>query len=142
MNIDWSFFGIEQGSSVDADTIVQVETLLKVKFPESYLDLVIYADEASPEAASFVYGDTGTCISEFFSFSPDVRPYTVSWYSRAGGVPGLPVRLVPIARDAGGCLICLNFDVHPVAVEAFDPGSKSSCFIASHFDDFVGLWGA
>lgn len=140
MKFDWSSFGIEQGSSVDGDTIIQVQKLLGVAFPESYLDLVKYSDEASPEASSFPYGDEGTCISEFFSFSPDATPYTISWYLGAGKPPGLPNGMVPIARDAGGYLICLNFKTSSTTVEIFDPNSGRTYFVASNFDDFVNLW--
>lgn len=140
MKFDWSSFGIEQGSSVDDDTITQVQKLLGVAFPVSYLDLVKYSDEASPEVSSFPYGNEGTCISEFFSFSPDATPYTISWYLGAGTPPGLPNGMVPIARDAGGYLVCLNFKVPSIAVEIFDPSSGSTYFVASDFDEFVNLW--
>ncbi|WP_149086343.1 SMI1/KNR4 family protein [Pseudomonas prosekii] len=140
MKFDWSSFGIEQGSSVDANTISQVEKLLSVNFPKSYLDLVTYSDEASPETSSFPYGNEGTCISEFFSFSPDVAPYTISWYSGAGTPPGLPKQMIPIARDASGYLICLNFNTPSVAVEIFDPNSSKTDFVANNFDDFVNSW--
>jgi hypothetical protein len=98
MKFDWSSFGIEQGSSVDTNTISQVEKLLSVSFPKSYLDLVTYSDEASPEILSLPYGNELTCISEFFSFSPDVAPYTISWYSGAGKPLGLLKQMIPIAR--------------------------------------------
>lgn len=140
MKFDWSSFGIEQGSSVDANTISQVEKLLSVTFPKSYLDLVTYSDEASPEVSSFSYDDEGTCISEFFSFSPDATPYTISWYSGAGKPPGLPNGLVPIARDAGGYLVCLNFNTPSITVEIFDPNSSKIHLVANNFDDFIGLW--
>lgn len=140
MKFDWSPFGIEQGSSVDSNTISQVQKLLGVSFPKSYLDLVAYSDEASPEVSAFSYGDEGTCISEFFSFSPDVTPYTISWFSGAGKPTGLPKGMVPIARDAGGYLVCLNFKTPSITVEIFDPNSSSIYFAANNFDDFVNLW--
>lgn len=140
MKFDWSSFGIEQGSSVNTNTISQVEKLLSVSFPNSYLELVRYSDIASPEISSFPYSNEGTCISEFFSFSPDVAPYTISWYSRAGKPPGLPKKMTPIARDADGYLICLNFNTPLVAVEVFDPNSSKTHFVAKNFDDFVNLW--
>ncbi|MGE8097434.1 hypothetical protein [Pseudomonas fluorescens] len=60
MKFDWSSFGIEQNSSVDADTIAQVQKLLSVVFPESYLDLVKYSNKASPKTSSFTYSDKET----------------------------------------------------------------------------------
>ncbi|WP_241173212.1 SMI1/KNR4 family protein [Pseudomonas chlororaphis] len=140
MKFDWSSFGIEQGSSIDGNTVSQVQKKLGVIFPKSYLDLVTYSDEASPEVSSFSYGDEGTCISEFFSFSPDATPYTISWYSGAGKPLGLPDGMIPIARDAGGYLVCLNFKTPSISVEVFDPNSSSTYFVASNFDDFVRAW--
>ncbi|MGE8097433.1 SMI1/KNR4 family protein [Pseudomonas fluorescens] len=79
-------------------------------------------------------------MSEFLSFSPIIRPYTVSWYSRVGGVPGLPQGMFPIARDAGDYLICLDFNKPSIAVEIFDPSSGKTYFAASNFDKFIGSW--
>lgn len=137
MKFDWSLFGIVQGSSIDTDTIAQTQKLLSVVFPDLYLDLVKYADEASPEISSFPYGNAGTCISEFFSFSPVLKAGTIVWHTR---VAGLPTGWVAIARDAGDCLICLNFNTRSTPVEMFDPESGSTGFVANSFDDFVGLW--
>ncbi|WP_149086339.1 SMI1/KNR4 family protein [Pseudomonas prosekii] len=117
MKFDWSSFGIEQESSVDTNAISQIEKLLSVSFPKSYLDFVTYSDKASPEISSFPYGNEAACMSEFFFFSPDVAPYTISWYSGAGKPPGLPKQMIPIARDAGGYLIALNFNTPMVALK-------------------------
>lgn len=64
MKFDWGSFGAEQDSSVDGDTITQVQNkLLGVVFPDSYLALVKYSDEASPEVSSFPYGNEASCMS-------------------------------------------------------------------------------
>lgn len=140
MKFDWNSFGIDPASSVDCHTISQVQKLLGVAFPNSLLDLVKYSDEAIPEISSFSYEDKGTCISEFFSFSPDVTPYTISWYLGAGKPPGLPQEMDPVAREAGGYLVCLNFKTSSIAVEIFDPSSGEAFFVASNFDEFVCSW--
>ncbi|WP_080932047.1 SMI1/KNR4 family protein [Pseudomonas fluorescens] len=140
MKFDWNSYGIDPGSSVDCDTIFQVQKLLGVVFPESFLNLVTYSNEASPEISSFSYGNEETCISEFFSFSPVVTPYTITWYLGAGRPLGLPKGMVPIARDAGGYLVCLNFKTFSITVEIFDTNSRNVYFIANSFDDFVNLW--
>ncbi|WP_258306528.1 SMI1/KNR4 family protein [Pseudomonas prosekii] len=48
--------------------------------------------------------------------------------------------MIPIARDASGYLICLNFNTPSVAVEIFDPNSSKTDFVANNFDDFVNSW--
>jgi hypothetical protein len=140
MKIDWSSFGIEQSSSVTDDIISQTQKLLGVSFPNSYLDLVTYSDKSSPETSSFPYDGNESCISEFFEFSPDIRPYTIAWYVRAGGTAGLPAGIVPIARDAGDYLVCFNFNRPSITVEIFDPNSSSLYFVANSFEEFAGLW--
>ncbi|MGF6207822.1 SMI1/KNR4 family protein [Pseudomonas frederiksbergensis] len=79
----------------------------------------------------------GTCISEFYSFSPSLKAGTIVWHTR---VAGLPTGWVAIARDAGDCLICLTFNTRSTTVEMFDPESGSTGFVANSFNDFVGLW--
>ncbi|MGY2293748.1 SMI1/KNR4 family protein [Pseudomonas sp. SDO528_S397] len=140
MSVDWSSFGISQRRSLNSFEISNVEKSLGVNFPKLYLDLVAYADEASPEISSFTYGDNETCISDFFSFSAQQSPYSISWYLGLGGPPGLPKGRVPIARDAGGYLICLNFNTVSVSVEIFVPDSERTYFVANSFDEFVKLW--
>ncbi|NAT25708.1 SMI1/KNR4 family protein [Pseudomonas syringae] len=140
MKFDWSSFGIEKNSVMDSNSLSKVQKSLGVNFPSAYLDLVTYSDEASPEISSFPYGETGTCISEFFSLLPNESPYTVSWYSGLGKPPNLPEGFVPIARDAGGYLICLNFKNPSPTVEIFDPNSNETFFIANNFDEFVNMW--
>ncbi|MFJ2494564.1 SMI1/KNR4 family protein [Pseudomonas iridis] len=122
------------------NTIYQVQKLLYANFPESYLDLVIHSDSASPKTSEFSYGDEKTCISEFFQFSADVTPYTILWNLEAGSRPGLPKGMVPIARDAGGKLVYLNLNTHSIAIEIFDPASSKTHVTASNFDEFIGLW--
>lgn len=140
MKFDWSSFGIEKNSIIDSNVISKVQRSLGVTFPNTYLDLVTYCDEASPKVSSFSYGETGTCISEFFSLLPNESQYTVSWYSGKGKPPNLPKDFVPIARDAGSYLICLNFKNPSVSVEIFDPNSNETFFVADNFDDFVNMW--
>ena len=48
--------------------------------------------------------------------------------------------MIPIARDAGGYLICLNFNTPTVDVEIFNPNSSKTDFVANNFDDFVNSW--
>ncbi|WP_246883461.1 SMI1/KNR4 family protein [Pseudomonas protegens] len=55
-------------------------------------------------------------------------------------MPGLAAGCLPIARDAGGLLICLDFNSPAVAVEIFDPESASRYPVAADFKAFVELW--
>jgi hypothetical protein len=141
MNINWIAFGIEAGSPVSRQTVMEVEQRLGVVFPEAYLDLVFFANEASPEISTFkVGGSLSTCVSEFFSLTPSATHCSVLWYSMAGIVPGLPEKMIPIAREAGGQLICLDFRQGCDGVALFDGLSHDVYSIANTFDAFVQLW--
>ncbi|MES2673132.1 MAG: SMI1/KNR4 family protein [Pseudomonadota bacterium] len=140
MSINWEAFGIKEGSSVDIDMVNCVQRRLGVIFPESYVDLVRYSDSACPEISSFEYGGGGTCISEFFEFSDKEKLYTVSWYGKPSVVPNLPRGFIPIARDAGGYLICIDVNKSPASVEIFNPNSHQSTLVAKSFDEFVRMW--
>ncbi|MDP1977641.1 SMI1/KNR4 family protein [Undibacterium sp.] len=137
---DWSSFGIEKKSSVDTRMVSLIQKQLDLVFPDSYIDLMKYADGASPEISSFDYEDSGTCISEFFEFSDELRPPTIMWYARPQGVSNLPERYIPIARDAGDYMICLNFNSSPPTVEILDPATHQLSLIAPSFSQFVRLW--
>ncbi|WP_178125939.1 SMI1/KNR4 family protein [Pseudomonas sp. Fl5BN2] len=140
MTMDWSAWEIEPGSEVDEQIISQVQQRIGVEFPALYLDLVRYAEAATPGVGTFPHGSGYACISEFFDFSLGNEPWTLLWYASAGRVPGLAKGCLPIARDAGGLLICLDFNSPNVAVEVFDPDSASRYPVAPDFKAFVELW--
>lgn len=140
MSFNWENFGISAGSKVDHQIISTIQENLGFIFPESYIDLVKFSDCASPEIASFNYDDDETSISEFFEFSDEVRPYTISWYLRPDRYPFLTKGYVPIARDAGDFLICLNFNKVPASIEIIDPETNKLSPVADSFDQFVDMW--
>lgn len=140
MTTDWNAWEIEPGSAVDEQLITQVQQCLGVEFPPLYLELVQYAEAATPGIGGFAYGGGYTCISEFFEFGLSNQPWTLLWYASPGRVPGLPAGCLPIARDAGGLLICLDFNSPQVAVEIFDPENASRYPVAADFKAFVERW--
>jgi SMI1-KNR4 cell-wall len=140
MSINWEKFGIEAGSEVDDQIVSSIQKNLGVVFPDSYVDLVKFSNCASPEISTFKYQNDETCISDFFEFSEQIKPNTISWYVRPGGFPFLSSGYIPIARDAGDFLICLNFNKTPASVEIIDPTTHKSSLIADSFDQFVSLW--
>ncbi|NMY69981.1 SMI1/KNR4 family protein [Pseudomonas sp. WS 5414] len=125
---------------MDEQLIAQVQQRLCVEFPALYLELVQYAAAAAPGIGTFPYGNGYACISEFFEFGLDNQPWSLLWYASLGRVPGLAAGCLPIARDAGGLLICLDFNSPRVAVEVFDPESARRYPVAADFKAFVELW--
>ncbi len=140
MTLDWNAWEIQPGSTVDDSLIAQVQQRLGVEFPPLYLELVRYAEAATPEIGTFAYGNGYACISEFFEFSLNNQPWTLLWYASPDRVPGLAAGCLPIARDAGGLLICLDFNSPCVAVEVFDPDTGCRYPVAADFPAFVELW--
>ncbi len=140
MTLDWNAWEIEPGSTVDEHLIAQVQQRLGVELPPLYLELVRYAEAATPGIGTFAYGNGYACISEFFAFSLNDAPWTLPWYASPGRVPGLAAGCLAIARDAGGLLVCLDFNSPRVAVEIFDPDSANRYPVAADFQAFVELW--
>lgn len=140
MPMDWNAWEIEPGSAVDEQLIAQVQQRLGIEFPALYLELVQYANAATPGIATFAYDGGATCISEFFEFGLNDEPWSLLGYASPGRVPGLAAGCLPIARDAGGLLICLDFNSPGVAVEIFDPERASRYPVAADFKTFVERW--
>lgn len=140
MTMDWKTWGIEAGSSVDEAVIALVQQHLGVNLPPLYLDLVSYADEASPEWSTFDYGGQQTCISEFFKFTAQAEPYSLLWYATGQRVARLAPGLIPIARDAGDQLVCLNTTGAAITVALFAPDSGHTYPVAADFQQFVEQW--
>ena len=87
MTLDWNAWEIEPGSIVDEQLIAQVQHRLGVEFPSLYLELVQYAEAATPGIGGFAYDGGYTCISEFFEFGLSSQPWTLLWYASPGRVP-------------------------------------------------------
>lgn len=86
------------GNAADPRVVEAAARELSVRFPESYLALLGVIDGGSPEVGTFRYGDAGeSCISEF------LRITDVPSYAR-----NVRAQLIPVARDAGDNLICLD----------------------------------
>ncbi|MFC4161923.1 SMI1/KNR4 family protein [Chitinimonas lacunae] len=138
--MNWEDYGIAEDRGVNNTTIKMVEEKLQIKFPPLYLDLVTFCKEPMPEFANFAYDNEETAISEFFEFSPDVRPYTVAWYARPNAIQGLPKNILPIARDAGDYLICFNYNTPNYEICIYDSTERVLKHVADNFDEFVRLW--
>ena len=139
--IKWSDFGINPNSLVSIQDIEQVEKYLYITFPDLYKDLLLFAKEASPALGVFTYGDVyETSISDFFDCSTKNEPYSIVWYKLHGASFGLPKTFIPIARDAGGYLICFDYTSFPPKVKLYDPDQQLTYFIAENFEKFVELW--
>ena len=133
--------GLVNESPVSDATIRQVESILGLELPSAYREFVLFCDEASPEVGTFRFGDDETCISEFFRFSSDPKD-PVGILSYYGSIDsGIPENVVPIARDAGDYLVCLDLREGQQAVVLFEPSRMELFPVARSFEDFIdGLY--
>lgn len=133
--IDWNSYGIEPNSNVTKQMIEDIERKLNISFPKEYLDLVKYCDEAVFEVGEFEYEDGASCISEFFKFTNKEELYSLLWY-QSNSIQ-LPKKLIPIGRDAGDYLICLDFNTQAPTVKLYIPNEKKLVDIADSFKEFI-----
>lgn len=137
--MDWTVYGITENRIITEAQIKQTENILGHIFPSLYIDLILFANDASPEIGCFEYnGNEETAISEFFDCFPYIEPYTILWYKNS--FLDIPKEIVPVARDAGDYLICLDFNHSPAHVVIFNPIEKNFLKVANSFEEFVGLW--
>lgn len=136
--IDWTSYGVELKSQVTDQMIANVEARLGVSLPKVYIDLVKYNDEATFEIGAFEYDGGMTCISEFFKFTDVEEQYSVLWYQQPGRID-LPTNLVAVARDAGGYLVCLDFNSPDASIKLYIPNEKLLLNIADSFEGFVSI---
>lgn len=136
--INWDSYGVEADSEVTDEMVMKVEAMLGVSFPKAYIDLVKFNDEAIFEIGSFEYKNTTTCISEFFKFTDKEEQYSILWYKNPNRID-IPNNFIPIARDAGDYLICLDFNLESVPVKLFVPGENLVFDVANSFELFISI---
>jgi hypothetical protein len=126
-----------------------IEELLGVKLPSDYLNFIQGLSGAEKSAERFELagvegsfefeGEGETCIDSFFSLSDDSgNPYSVLSYLKAR-IPGLPENVMPIARDPGDWLICLDLRDHSGAVVIFDPDFGRVYSVTESFEKFLSI---
>lgn len=122
---------------VSAEALERVESVLGTVLPEAYKRLTRTVNEGVPEVAMFDVGEITTGISEFFAATadPDV-PYGLAWYWQ-NRPPGLDSCYLPIARDGGDWLICLDLRNSRGAVVLFDSTAGRVLPVAEDFESFL-----
>lgn len=140
-HINWAEFGIQECRTTSLKQINAVEKLIGYKLPELYKDLMLFASKASPESASFSYGDgEETHVSEFFACTPDEERLSISWYIHENSALDFPDHLVAFAQDADDYLICFNYQTSPPSVVIVSPCDADTQFVAESFEAFIELW--
>ena len=140
-HINWAEFGITENRTTSLKQIHAVEQLIGYKFPELYKDLMLFSSKASPESASFSYGDSEeTHVSEFFACTADEERLSISWYIHENSALDFPDHLVAFAQDADDYLICFNYQTSPPSVVIVSPYDADTQFVAESFEAFIQQW--
>ena len=131
---DMSELGIEQTSAVDDRVVEAVQRQLGVRLPEEFIIFVRYNDEAQPLLSAVEFGGEKTVIDSFFKFTDDKNEgYGILSYS---GIPGLPKKVVPFARDPGDGFFCIDMNMSGKIV-FYDPATNQCAHVADSFGDFI-----
>ncbi|WP_145250226.1 hypothetical protein [Pseudomonas sp. SJZ131] len=90
MKFELSSLGVEQGPSVDGDTITQVQKIYLALLFQSHT--WSWSNIPMRHLQKYRHFRMGTkLVREFFWFSPDATPYTISGYFVLGRPPRLLV---------------------------------------------------
>ncbi len=133
--MDYQKLGLEQDSDVDDQLISIVEEKLSCRLPESYCELVRFNREPEPESCEFDFDGQTTCVSEFFRFTDD-ESYEYGVLAYRPSIIGIAERYVPVGRDPGDFLICLDRE-QGFSVVLLDRDSDTVHSVASSFDEFL-----
>ena len=134
---DGSDLRIRGGATINESEIVQTERILGRVLPKSFRSIVQRFDGGSPEVGVFEFADNQTAISEFLSFTTRTDDNSNVVYTK-GSLGSLPAILIPFARDAGGWLICFDYQGSgEPSVVIFDPNTSQIFNVTSSFDAFL-----
>ena len=128
-------------------TRAEVNTLqedLEVKFPDSFIELLMNFHGASPSPDEFDYASNTTCVQNFY-LANDSVPKSGSILKRHKFLSDrLPAQTIPIASTPSGDQICFDFSAgtSPRVVLCDhevddDEGRMIKYEIAGSFDEFL-----
>ncbi|QDU50676.1 SMI1/KNR4 family protein [Gimesia panareensis] len=127
--------GLIQNSDVTDQMVMFVEEKIGCRLPESYYELMRFNHEPEPEICEFDYGKQTTCVSEFFRFTDDEN-YEYGILAYLPSLSGVAEQFVPIGRDSGDYLICLDRN-QDFAVVLLDRDNNLLHFVARDFNEFL-----
>lgn len=126
------FFG---GNKVEEAILEKLEAELEVVFPESYRSMILEHNGTYVDPSAYRASNRVESINNFFDINK-----TYEFFNEL-----LPSKLVPIGRDGGDNLICLDFRQEgrtPVLfwdyeIEEIREGTLS--FVADSFEEFLDM---
>lgn len=127
-----------QKGRFDSGMMQAMESMLDIKFPESYKKIVEDFNAAIPVLRCFYSGHRSRIVEGLLSWDPDVRPTVVDMYRilKKDGDP----KLVPFANDPFGNMICFDFnsrDSQFIPIVFWNHEFSRIELIAPSFSDFI-----
>lgn len=124
-----------RGNRVEVVILEKLEAELGLVFPESYRNMILEHNGARVKPNAYRISNRVESINNFFDINK-----TYEFFNEL-----LPSKLVPIGRDAGDNLICLDFrqeDSTPVLFWDYEIAEISSgalSFVADSFEEFLDM---
>ena len=126
-----------------------IQDVLRISFPQSFLNCIIQCDQGMPELNILNYqnpenrANVRETTGSFFSFIPSNENNIVRFFFSRPGF--FPETLMPIMNPGGGDYICFDYSVSgfddkdpPVVLWIHDnPEGKEIADIAINFEEFL-----
>jgi hypothetical protein len=121
-----------------------VENLVGAQLPPSYIAFLMFSNGGCPELDTFCFENEGSheewAVDRFFHIASDMdSTESVVWNYRHRW-PGAPKEILPIGRDGGGNLVCLDLSnpvKEKVVLWIHDTLHHSLLMVANSFEEFI-----
>ncbi len=124
--------------------VERLEEWLGSRLPPPYVDFLMFSNGGHPELDTFTVEVAGVqqdwAVDRFFSLTSQAASFgDLGWYYNHRW-RNAPPGVVPIARDGGGNLICLDLskpDQSPVALWVHDAPGQPLLKVSDSFEEFI-----
>lgn len=140
-NVKWR---CEEKSNITRSDIAKVEKIFQIKFPSEYIGIVLEHDGGYPKPNRFNVNGAEEIFNNLLSFNEDDYINIVDTYEDVED--RLIKRIIPIAEDPFGNLICFDYskDDRPVVVfweheKAFNNKENALTFVCNTFSELMDM---
>jgi len=135
---------ISENDIVNKSIIEKVESILGVKFPNDYIEIVIENDGGYPKPNRFDLNGNEEVFNNLLSFEEEDYSNIINSYNDIKG--RLIEKIIPFAEDPFGNMICFDYrdNNQPVVVfweheTAFNDKEAAIKYICSTFSDLMSI---
>jgi hypothetical protein len=128
---------LKAGPSVGVVGIEKFESFLRTPLPNEYREFLLKYDGGEPEPDGIELGGDWTDLRSFFHLRESDSPKWIYWILEEFNELFNVKRLLPIARDSGSGLFCLNVDTGMVVFVDYTEPEYTEYLIASSFNGLL-----